>query len=195
MLRLNSGRVAFGWVELAAAALIELVLTGRVSVQPARGFFRGVDDRNLVVVDPTPTGHSVLDGALAVLVGHAKPWRAMHSLTPVGRQVSPAVHAELQRRGFARVVGSFPDLGGYLQITNEEAQGEVKDRLDRARRVPLDVTDPRLGALVDVLRNSNDGFRGEQGVQPVIRWEWYPQDARDAVYAILWAERLRAGSQ
>ena len=80
MLRLNSGRVAFGWVELAAAALIELVLTGRVSVQPARGFFRGVDDRNLVVVDPTPTGHSVLDSALAVLVAHAKPWRAMRSL-------------------------------------------------------------------------------------------------------------------
>lgn len=195
MLRLDESRLAFGWIELAAAALIDLALSGRVEMLPATGLFRGIGDRKVAVVDPSPTGSPALDSALAVLSGHGKPWIVSRCMIPVGREVSPAVHSELQLNGIARVVGKFPDLAGHLVVEDPDAQAQVKSRVDRARLAPQEVSDPRLGALVDVLRNSDDRFRGETGLQPTIRWEWYPKEVTETVNAILWAEGYLAKPQ
>ena len=52
------------------------------------------------------------------------------------------------------------------------------------------VTDPRAGALVDVMRNAGEPFNRHSGLEPVIRWEWYPPEFRETVHAILDAERV-----
>jgi hypothetical protein len=189
------GRLHFGWEQVAAAALVELALAERVGSVPNRGLFTGGKARLLTVVNAAPTGSPLLDLALELVVAHQKPWVAYKCVLAIGRELSLAVHAQLVRKGIVSVVGEFPSLSGYLQVEDEPRQQAVKDKLDRARALPDQVTDPRTGALADVLRNAGNLFDGGPGIGPRMLREWYPENVRDTVDAILQGEGLIARSQ
>src|SRR5690554_8017107 len=95
----GAGELRQGATELAAAALVELALLGRVGSVPETGFLARKEVRNLVALDETLTGVGTLDIALEQLVAKGKPWGAFSCLkklsTPVARETQDA----LIRRG------------------------------------------------------------------------------------------------
>jgi hypothetical protein len=185
----RKGELAFEWNMPAAAALIELVLAGRVGSVPNTSFFNEASPRKLVVLDTEPTGASVLDAAVRILESTPSPLRPAKAVAAVRREVTLAVYASLESRGMAHAVGDFPSRG-HLRIDDEEGYTLERARFAVIRSHPEKVTDARTGAFIDVLRNGAPSSTGEQGVHPRIRWEWYPQDARETIDAILMAENI-----
>lgn len=57
--------------------------------------------------------------------------------------------------------------------------------LCRARTLPDTVDDPRLGVVIDVLRSSGNGLRGETGGHPRLTRDWYPAEATPPIKQIL----------
>jgi len=189
MLSTKKGELDFEWNMPATAALIELVLAGRVGSVPNTSFFNEASPRKLVVLNPTPTTNSALDSALSILASSPKPLTPSKAVTAVRHDVTLAVYAALEVRGMAHAVGDFPSRG-HLHIDDGEGFAAARDRLALIRSHPEKVTDARTGAFIDVLRNGAPSYAGEQGLHPRIRWEWYPQDARATVDAILIAENI-----
>ncbi|WP_278235529.1 GPP34 family phosphoprotein [Isoptericola sp. AK164] len=100
--------------RLGGALLLELALAGRVDVAgPGTTTAAGSAARagTVVVVDPSPTGHPVLDGALAV-VGH-RARKPKNLVAPLSKGVRRSLLAGLAeqrvlRREEGRVLGIFP---------------------------------------------------------------------------------------
>jgi hypothetical protein len=191
----QAGRLEYNWSIPATAAAIELVLLGRIGTVPDRSFFNGVTPWKLVAADRTPTGNPVLDAAFTPLLERTKPIRSDRYLAKIGHPVAVAVKDELVRRGMVTSVGDFDHRGGYLAITDERAVAIAKHPANRARSMPDIVTEPRWGGIVDALRNSGERYKGESGLQPRIRWEWYPAEHRDAIEALLAGEHLNNATQ
>ena len=194
VMRLGGGRLRFAWVEAGAAALIDLTLAGRIDSLPNRGFFNQEDQRRLIVTDPTPLGVRELDRALEMLVAHGKPRRIKRWIWDIGRSVSDIVRADAVGAGLVEEVGKFPSLTGYLRVLDDSRQRLAVEMLEGARRLPDRVTDPRAGALVDLMRNGSVPFRGEAARGEEIEHEWYPAGTRATVNGLLWAERVRTAS-
>jgi hypothetical protein len=195
MVQQTEGRLEFNWHIPATAAAIELVLLGRIGKVSDRSFFNGVTPWKLVVASAEPTGNPVLDAALQVLTSRPKPWRTDKYLMKVGGVVATAVQAELTRRGMVSIDRDFTPPHGYLIIEDERAFAAARHPVARARSLPEIVTDPRLGGIVDAIRNSGERYKGELGVQPRIRWEWYPAEHRDLIEALLAGEHLNTATQ
>lgn len=195
MVQQTEGRLEFNWHIPATAAAIELVLLGRIGKVAHRSFFNGSSPWKLVVARAEPTGNPVLDAALQVLTSREKPWRTDKYLMKIGGVVATAVQQELTRRGMVSITREFTPPNGYLVIEDERAIAGARHPVARARSLPEIVTDPRLGGIVDAMRNSGDLYSGELGLHPRIRWEWYPPEHRDLVEALLVGEYLNTAVQ
>jgi hypothetical protein len=166
-------------------ALIELALLGRLSSVEKAGFFVDPIGRLLTVADPEPTGEAVLDAALGICVDHGRPWRIDRAIVAVRVPVLAAVHASLETRGLARATGRSGDARAYLQIVDGPAVEQCRSDLARARSLPHTVTDPHVGAVIDLLRNGGDAYRGETGPRQPRSEDWYPAESGETVDAIL----------
>ncbi|WFE95620.1 GPP34 family phosphoprotein [Micromonospora sp. WMMD987] len=107
---------------LSGAVLLELALAGRVEV---------VDDR-LVVTDPTPTGHQVLDAALAEVAADGrrrrpKDWISRLAKGLPDRVLAGLVDAGVLRRESDRVLLVFPRTR-YPSPTGAEPVAETAAR-------------------------------------------------------------------
>lgn len=188
MLTRQPGRIEFDQVIPVAGALIELTLLGRLSSVEKKGFFVDPVGRLLVVIDPAPTGQQILDTALAAIVEHGKPWRVDRAIVAIRLAVVSAVHEALESRGLVRATGKPNDSRGYLEIVDSDGVETRRSVLRRARTLPDTVEDPRLGAVVDLLRSGGNLYRGETGLHERITRDWYPAEATFTIDAILRAE-------
>lgn len=191
MLGSAAGRLEFEGTMAVAATLIELTLLGRIASTANGALFAGGAPRKLFVLDATPTENAVLDAVLAPLIERAKPWITHRCMLTLAANATRAVHSALETRGLVRTQGAYPGSSGYLEIADFAAFDELRDELGRVRSRPDEVSGPRAGAFIDVLRNGADVYSGEQGLHPYIRWEWYPEEVRETVHAILQAERIQ----
>jgi hypothetical protein len=195
MLAEQPGRLEYQRLLPAAGTLIELALLGRLTSIKKPGFFVTPLDRLLTVIDGPPTGQPILDAALEVLSARKKPWRCDRALRAIYRQVTAATNESLQARGLARPVGEPSDHQGHLEIMDSAGVEARRSVLQRARTLPDTVTDARLGAVVDVLRNSGNRFRGETGLHERMTRDWYPADATPTVLGIVKAEHYLCASE
>ena len=188
MLSQRAGQLDSNQVIPVAAALIELALLGRVSSIEKKGFFENPIGRLLTVADPAPTGQPILDAALEGVVKHAKPWRIDRAIVAVRQPVLTAVHEALEARGLVRATGKSTDARAYLEIVDATAVEQRRTELGRARTLPQTVTDPHIGAVVDLLRNGGNLYRGATGPQQERTEDWYPANVSETVDAIVRAE-------
>lgn len=196
MLQRTPGRLEVERTIPVAGALIELALLDRIVAQPKKGIFVDpVRSSRLAVVDPTPTGRAPLDAALRVMVEKGKPRYADRCIASAVDAVIPEVHAGLSSRGYIRAIGDLRSGGGYLEIVDDDLVSARRDLLARARSLPETVNDPRVGAVVDLLRGGGNLYRGGFGQLDLIAGDWYPAEVRDTIAAILKAERLLCESQ
>ncbi|WP_167042837.1 GPP34 family phosphoprotein [Salinibacterium sp. ZJ454] len=193
-LAIGDGRLSQGYMEVAAAALVDLVLRGNVGSVLERGFLGGAGARKLVVLDPSLTDEPALDSALAALIDKGEPWSVQTCMKAIWKPVLAAVQDELIRREVVSRAGKFASSVDPLTIEDEQAQRAAVYRLDTTWLYPENVVDPRAGALVDLMRNAGDRFNRRRGLEPVIRWEWYPAELRETVAAILEVEKLATSS-
>jgi len=147
-------------------------------------------ERRLVVLDGSPTGAPVLDGALTVLSARGRPWAAFSCIPKIWKPVASATQDALIHRGAITRDGPFGGNRTTLSIADEHQHREAVFRLDTAWLKPDSVTDPRSGAFVDLLRNAGERFNRGAQHETVISREWYPAEVRDTVATILEAERL-----
>lgn len=179
MLLIGGGKVSHGYVELAAVALVELALLVRIGSVPESGLFARKNVRRLIVRDEHPTGALILNCALERLAARGKPWHVYSCVKKLAMPVSGLVVETRIHQGTLRREGR--GLKAKFMVADEQKHRATVYRLDTAWPHPDDVTDPRDGAFVDLLRNAADRFsRGAQH-EAVIRWEWYPQGIRDTV--------------
>jgi hypothetical protein len=196
MLKEQPGRLEYERILTATGALIELTLLGRLTSAEKPGFFVSPLDRLLAVVDSAPTGQPILDAALDILAARDKPWRCDRALLAIYRPVTTAVDESLAARGLVRAVGKPSGFtSGFLEITDDAVIEARRSILQRARTLPDTVTDPRLGAVIDVLRNGGDRFRGETGPHRHMADDWYPAEAAPTILGILRAETYLEASQ
>ena len=189
VLALGGGELRQGATALVAAALVELALLGRVGSVPETGFLARTGVRNLVV-DDRPTGVPTLDSALEPFAARGKSWSAFSCVKKLCKPVVRETQDTLIRRGAIRRNGRFDGFKTTLSIADEPQYRASVHRLDTAWLNHGAVADPRSGAFVDLLRNAGERFsRGAEG-EPVIVWEWYPEEVRDTVVTILEAERI-----
>lgn len=185
MLKSHPGRLEDAPTVPAAGALIELVLAGRLSSVAMTGFFSEPGGRLLTVIDSEPTGSSILDAALIGLAGKEKPWRAERAILAVYDPVMAAVYESLEARGLARADGRPGGRRTTISVLDPDRVEARRAVLSRARTLPDTVDDPRLGAVVDVLRSGGDRFRGETGLHPRLTRDWYSAEATPTIGAIL----------
>lgn len=195
VLQTRPGKLEFAWTQLAAAALADLALEGRIGSVPNRALFTGGKSRLLTVLSDAPLSSPILDVALRLVNARTKPWIPYKCVLNIGREVSLATHSELVRKGIVTVVGDAAKPKGYLQVENVALPDQVKAKLDRARLQPDEVSDPRVAALVDVVQNAGNLFIGDSGLWTRMMREWYPPLVRDTVDAILEGEALVSQSQ
>jgi len=188
MLSQQAGRLDSNQVIPVAGALVELALLGRLSSVEKKGFFENPIGRLLTVADPTPTGQPILDAALDPVVKHGKPWRIDRAIVAVRGPVLTEVHAALEARGLVRATGKPTDARAFLEIVDAVAVDQRRSELARARTLPHTVTDPRVGAVVDLLRNGGNLYRGATGPQEKRTENWYPAPVSETVDAVLRAE-------
>ncbi len=167
---------------LGGANLLELALTGRV----------GLDERRRVaVVDPSPTGEEILDGALAIVSGHQGK-RPKSLIQPLAKGLRPALYDRLVARGVVRrqetrVLGLFPlrrwpAVGGgqeaavRAQVAQVLVQGTTPDErtaaliaLLHALKVEHKVVDPLPHGLSkrDLRARATDVSRGDWAAEAV----------------------------
>ena len=188
MLTQLPGRLEVDQVIPVAGALIELALLGRLSSAEKKGFFVDPIGRLLTVADPTPTGQPILDTALAAIVKHGKPWQIHRAIQSVRLPVLAELYASLEARGLVRAVTEVRGSRPYLEIVDAVAVEQRRSELGRARTLPHTVSDPRVGAVVDLLRNGGNLYRGATGPQQPRTEDWYPASVSETVDAIVRAE-------
>lgn len=197
VLREDADLLQFAWVESGAAALIDLALAGRITTLRNRGFFDQGDQRRIVVTDPTPLGVPELDRALELLSTQGRPRRIKKWIWEMGREVSDVVRAGMICAGSAEEVGKkFPSSQGHLRVLDDSRQRVAVAMLNQADLFPDAVTNPRAGALIDLMRNGGPRFRGgrERPLTTNIVHEWYPPEVRPTIDGVLYALRVRTAS-
>ncbi|MFC8620195.1 GPP34 family phosphoprotein [Micromonospora purpureochromogenes] len=142
--RLGRPRLDYG---LVGAVLLDLALAGRVTVP---------DDR-LSVTDPTPTGHPVLDDALATLAADGKRRKPKDWMSRLAKGLPDRVLAGLVDRGVLRresdrVLLVFPRTR-YPSPTGAEPAAETAARRRMRDAVVADgPVDARTAALIGLAR-------------------------------------------
>ena len=184
----GGGELAHGYSDVAAAALVELVILGRIGSQASHGFFANKGERKLFVTDSTPTGVPILDAALSRVARSSRPWGVYRCVTKVQGRVSRLVVERLIERGAIRSEGRPAGWKSKLQIADEAQHREAVFRRDTAYFAPEPVSSPRDAALVDLVRNANENFRIDDGTGPTTFRDWYPPELRDTIVAILEVE-------
>jgi len=188
MLLLERGRLEVDQVIPVAGALIELALLGRLSSVEKKGFFVDPIGRLLTVADATPTGQPILDTALAGIAKRGRPWQIHRAILSVRLPVVAELYASLEARGFVRATATAKGSPSYLEIVDAVAVDQRRSELGRARTLPYTVSDPRLGAVVDLLRNGGNLYRGATGPEEPRTEDWYPANVSETVDAIVRAE-------
>jgi len=188
MLTERPGRLEHERTLTAAGVLIELTLLGLLDSAKKPGYFATPLDQLLTVTDSTPTGQPILDVAMSILTDRDKPWRCDRALLAISHPVTSAIDESLIVRGLARGIGDPSRSTGYLEIIDDAAVEARRSVLQRARTLPDTVTESRLGAVVDILRNSGNRFGGTTGLNPASTHDWYPTAATPTIVGILKAE-------
>jgi hypothetical protein len=130
-------------VALAGAQLVQLSLDGRVDVD---------DRKRLAVLDPSPTGDPLLDGALGV-VGQRAGKKPSAVIGPLGKGLRPQLYARLTASGVLRAEAGKV-LGLFPCTTWPAASVEHETAVRRGVEGPLVhglTPDPRSAALVSLL--------------------------------------------
>ncbi|HWS38335.1 MAG TPA: GPP34 family phosphoprotein [Actinoplanes sp.] len=135
----SGGMLDYG---VGGAVLLELALAERVTVR----------DKNVVVLDPTPTGQEVLDEALRRIAGASRPRRPKAWVYRLGRHARPQVLDTLvasgvlqrERDRFLLVVPytRYPAPGGV----EPQPETDVRRRM-RAAVTTTGPVDPRTAAM------------------------------------------------
>lgn len=181
---LGGGQLNWCWTQSSAAALLELLFLGRISAIPETGWFARAEVRKIIVIDPTPTGQPILDLALARLVARGKPWEVHACIRRLATPISDAVLESLIAIRAIRRQGRPRGWKTTFWVAVPTAHDQAMRRINGAWANPLEVTDVRTGALVDLARNTYGMIdRGDR--EGTIRWEWYPAEIRDVVEQIL----------
>jgi hypothetical protein len=190
MLGREPGRLVADQIVPVAGALIELAVLGRITSVEKKGFFVDPIKRLLTVSDPSSTGNSILDAALTGIIAYGKPPQIDRAILSLSKPVLSEVHRALEQRGLVRVTGG-PRLSSVnLEIADAERVEHHRTVMRRAQSLPGSVTDPRVGAVIDLLRNGGDLYRGYRGPTEDHDNHWYPGHARETVDAILRAEEF-----
>ena len=179
---------------LSTAVLIELCLRARLGSVASTGFFTS-NTVNLTVLDATPTGNPVLDVALARIAARTAPRAAETWIKDLWSDVSAAVVAELARRRIATVVLTPKGRASHLHVDAIDWVAAERRRISQARAVPDGVTDPLLGAVIDVVDHFGDAFSPEFSARAFVPRGWYPAAEQETILAILRAEVLVSGMQ
>lgn len=136
-------------VALGGALLVELALTHRVDVA---GPDERVPEGRLVVRDPSPTGDSLLDEALAI-IGQKEGKKPQSVLARLGKRARVGLYERLVQGGVlraeeGRILGIFPTQ----RWPSEDAAHETSVRAQLATALRDGVTtEPRTGALISLL--------------------------------------------
>ncbi len=134
---------------LGGAVLLELALQGRVDIA---GPGSEVKKGRLVVNDPSPTGHAVLDAALSLLVDKSgrKPDQVIGPLAKGLRKrlLGGLADRGVLRRDEGRILGIFPTTRWPAEDSRHE--NELRSRLQDVLVVGV-TPDNRTGALVSLL--------------------------------------------
>lgn len=173
---------------LAGAAIIELTLRGRLASE----------GKQVVVIDPTPTGDELLDEALAAVVASRRTRDARHWVTSLQRGVDHhrrRLEERLVRRGVLgaeehRVLGVFPSRRYPVQAPG--LLGEVRDRVRRAvlGGAPLDPAAVTLVSLasacgvLDRLFSRDERREARRRAKDIARGEVLGKAVRDTVTAM-----------
>lgn len=127
---------------LGGGLLLELALSGRVDVE----------DKRVVVLDPSPTGDPLVDAALARIAGEEKPRRPGHWVSKFAKETRPQALARLVDAGILRtekdkVLWVFPRTK-YPAAHGVEPVQETAAK-DRMRHAVLGrgAVEPRTAAL------------------------------------------------
>jgi hypothetical protein len=127
---------------LGGGLLLELALSGRVDVE----------DKRVVVLDPSPIGDPLVDAALARIAGEEKPRRPGHWVSKFAKETRPQVLARLVDAGILRtekdkVLWVFPRTK-YPAAHGVEPVQETAAK-DRMRQAVLGsgAVEPRTAAL------------------------------------------------
>jgi hypothetical protein len=132
---------------LAGAVLADLAIAGRVDVA----------DRKVRVVDPTPTGHPVLDDALAGLAAERRLRRPSDQVRVLSRGLRDKVLERLVGDGVLRLEQDrvlwvfprrrYPSTTGLEPVAETDARGRLRLAVDGAGPV-----DPRTAALCGLVK-------------------------------------------
>lgn len=173
----TEGRIPYGWMDIGAAAMIDLAIAGRLTSTPA--WLGQPSDSRLSLADESPTGNAPLDFLIAALQEHGRPWRALPCLRRLSRGISEATSASLAERGFVRPHGGIAGKGAYLEVRDAPARSAAEERM---RASPADL---RGEALMDIWRRSGISWIPEPGIfGPRISGD-YPAEARGTIVAVL----------
>ncbi|MBY8851886.1 GOLPH3/VPS74 family protein [Saccharothrix longispora] len=177
------GQPALGY-GLAGALLVELALAGRVDVV----------DKKVAVVDPAPTGHPLLDGALA-RIADDKPRKPGHWVDKLSRGLTDRVLDGLVERGVlrreeGRVLLVFPRTRFPAPDGREpDAEADARARMHAAVAGdgPVDPRTAALCALVKAVGQDRKVFadlpRGDVGrrLKAISEGEWAATAVRKAI--------------
>jgi hypothetical protein len=129
---------------LGGAVMLDLSLRGRVEVS----------EKDLVVVDPAPTGEPVLDAALAEVAGARRPKPPKSWLGGLGRAARPATLDRLVERGvLARDERKALGLFSYTRYPEADGGPEQRVRQRLHDAVVVGTTpDARTAALASLVK-------------------------------------------
>lgn len=169
---------------IAAAALVELALAGRIDV----------DDDLVGVVDATPTGIAGLDDTLAALAGRAEPDRAENWINRLKTDAVAQAKAGLIAKGLVReetkkILGLFP-VRRYPEVDGA-VEAAVRQRLEEVVLQGA-APDERTASLVALLHGAKlhrlafpgaDLKRVESATAAVAQGQWSVAAVRRVVKA------------
>jgi hypothetical protein len=191
----SDGLMAAPGFALTAAALIELCLRGRIGSVQRISLILGTGPVKLIVLDKAPTGNPVLDVALTAIVAQRTGQSADRWIVKLWPAVPKAVFAELERREIATAVRTRKGHVTHLRIDAIDWTALERRTISEHRAAPEAVTDPFLGAVVDVVDHQGDAFSHEFSARPFITRAWHSESNRATIVAILRAQMLRTGMQ
>lgn len=141
---------------LAGAALVDLALRGRLTVQDSR----------IIVVSHAPTGDQVLDGVLARIAGDkprkTKPWVGKLYRGMNRRVAAQLVAAEIVREEQQHILGFIPVT--RHPAADDRPESEIRTRLNAAvlGRVEPDERTAGLVALIGATELVGVAFPGQR---------------------------------
>ena len=187
-LPLINGKLRFGSMDLAVAAIIDLALRGRLVATKLR--FAQPSSAKLTLVDATPTGNEVLDTVLRAFVARGKPWKVYPAVTTLAGVATDATVDSLVARGALAAHGTRHDRDGHVEPLDQALREASVARLERTSSAE----DPQGAMLADIRHHSAWGWSPTPGqIKPPVLGD-YPENVGIAARGALSALYIASGS-